>query len=322
MDQARLWTTHDNGLLKSTDCQFAVPPVARSPADDAAREHVDDNGKIQPTLAGPYLGSINIPFLIGAGCCEVLIDDVGRDREGMLAVGRALEPTLLPGRQAIFSHQPGSSLPTECKAAVLQFPCHGWAAIGLMRKRVGRAHMSQHHHVLALPMTCWAVFPGKMAALANAQTFAETVCGEFRFRLVDETELHRLPSLAKKVAARFSSWRSCRRILLSRRNRVLARPPCLRWQRTLSAHPSPDYGSYRSSALVPIGRPPVLRNLTLRPPAHLRQAHRFLLKFLGKVLLLRHSGFLSTQENLSTVPKQVHEGLQVSPTSPPFRLHS
>jgi hypothetical protein len=101
------------------------------------------------------------------------------------------------------------------KAAVLQFPRHTGAAIGLMRKRVGRTHMRQHHHVLDLPTTCWHVFPGKIAAPADTQNFAVTVREEFCFRLVDATELHRLPSLAKKVAARFNISSSCRRISFS-----------------------------------------------------------------------------------------------------------
>jgi hypothetical protein len=63
------------------------------------------------------------------------------------------------------------------------------------------------------------VLPSKIATLADTQNLAETVCGEFCFRLVDDTELHRLPSLAKKGAARFSISRSCRKISFSRRKR-------------------------------------------------------------------------------------------------------
>ncbi len=62
MDQARLWSTHDNGFSKSIDCQLAMEPITGIPADDAAGEQVDDNGQIEPALAGPYVGNINTPF--------------------------------------------------------------------------------------------------------------------------------------------------------------------------------------------------------------------------------------------------------------------
>lgn len=79
--------------------------------------------------------------------------------------------------------------------------------------------MHQHRHVLALSRAWLRIIPGEIAAVADAQNFAETVCGEFFFRLFDELELHRLHHLAKKVAAPFSISRSWRRISFSWRNR-------------------------------------------------------------------------------------------------------
>ena len=43
-----------------------------------------------------------------------------------------------------------------------------------------------------------SILPGKIAALADAKNLAETLDGEFLLRRIDETEPHRLPSLAKK----------------------------------------------------------------------------------------------------------------------------
>jgi hypothetical protein len=71
----------------------------------------------------------------------------------------------------------------------------------------------------ALAPTGRAALPGEIAALADAESPAETMDGEFRFRRIDELEPHRLPSRAKKAVARFRMSRSCRRISFSRRSR-------------------------------------------------------------------------------------------------------
>src|SRR5258708_7932757 len=86
--------------------------------------------------------------------------------------------------------------------------------------------MGQQHHVLLLSTAGRSILPGKIAALADAKNLAETLDGEFLLRGIDETEPHRLPSLAKKVGAR-SSCRSgggasisCSRRLSSQRRSV------------------------------------------------------------------------------------------------------
>jgi hypothetical protein len=67
---------------RSRKSQVAVQPVASGPADDAAGEQVDDDGKVQPAFAGPDVGDVGAPFLVGPRCREVL-DSVRRRREGI-----------------------------------------------------------------------------------------------------------------------------------------------------------------------------------------------------------------------------------------------
>src|SRR5882757_2430988 len=88
--------------------------------------------------------------------------------------------------------------------------------------------MGQQHQVLILSTAGRSILPGKIAARADAKNLAETLDGEFLLRRIDETEPHRLPSLAKKVAALFRISRSCRKISFSRRNRFssAARSSC------------------------------------------------------------------------------------------------
>src|SRR5665647_2865360 len=79
--------------------------------------------------------------------------------------------------------------------------------------------MRQHYDVITLFSASRAAFPGEIPALADAENLAKSMHGELLLRLIDEIEPHRLPSLAKKVAARFKISRSWRRISFSRRSR-------------------------------------------------------------------------------------------------------
>jgi hypothetical protein len=46
MDQTGRGTAHDDGFVQSGDRQIAVQSVAGGPADDPAREQIDDDGQI------------------------------------------------------------------------------------------------------------------------------------------------------------------------------------------------------------------------------------------------------------------------------------
>src|SRR6202453_4276326 len=108
---------------------------------------------------------------------------------------------------------------TDGDPVIAKLARHARAAVGCVRQCKGRANMGQQHHVLILSTAGRSILPGKIAALADAKNLAETLDGEFLLRRIDETEPHRLPSLAKKVAALFRISRSCRKISFSRRNR-------------------------------------------------------------------------------------------------------
>ena len=127
-----------------------MQPVAGGPADDPAGEQVDDDRKVQPTFAGPDVGDVGAPFLVGPGCREVLIEQVWRDRPSVLAVGGALEPPLLPSPEPVLPHQAGCPAATDREAAVPQFPGRPRAAIGAVRQSKGRPDMRQQDHVVAL----------------------------------------------------------------------------------------------------------------------------------------------------------------------------
>src|SRR5580704_14224107 len=219
MDQPLARTPHRESLTQGGESQIAVQTIADGPANDLSREQVDDDSKVQPPLAGPDIGDVHAPFLVRSRGGKILIDDVWCDRPGMIAVSRPFEPPLLPNLQAIFMHQPRRSSSSHGEAAILQLARHPRTAISAVRQCERGSNVCQQHHVIALTPTGWPIFPCKIAALTDAEHSAKTVDGELVFRLIDELELHRLPSLAKKAVAFFRMSRSCRRISFCRRSR-------------------------------------------------------------------------------------------------------
>src|SRR3954469_6399613 len=204
MDQPCCRTAHGQGFAQSGKSQVAMQPVAGCPANDPACEQVDNDGEVEPAFAGPHIGDVGAPLLIGPCCREVLIEQVRRDWPGVMAVRGPLEPSLLPSLQAVVAHQPGYPAATDPQAGVLQFPRHPGTAIGGVREGKGRPDMRQQHHVVALAAAGWPTSPGEIAALADAEHTAQAVDREFRFRPIDEREPHRLPSRTKKAVAFFN----------------------------------------------------------------------------------------------------------------------
>lgn len=69
--------------------------IANNPANEAAREQVDDDGQVDPSLPRPNVRDIDAPLLIGAIGRKDLVDDVRCYRPTVLAVSGAFEPALL-----------------------------------------------------------------------------------------------------------------------------------------------------------------------------------------------------------------------------------
>jgi hypothetical protein len=126
----------------------------------------------------------------------------------MMAVGRALEATLLPSFEAVLPHQPSGPTPANSQAAVLQVSCHAGTAICFVREGEGGPDMGEQNQIVPLTRARGTTPPGEVAALADAEDFAQALDRELLFRRIDELEPHRLPSLAKKAVAFFRISRS------------------------------------------------------------------------------------------------------------------
>ena len=63
-------TPHGDGPAQSRQCQFLVKPIAGCPADDAPGEQVDDDGEVEPALAGPHVGDSRPHFWFGPAAAK------------------------------------------------------------------------------------------------------------------------------------------------------------------------------------------------------------------------------------------------------------
>src|SRR4051794_17145839 len=90
------------------------------------------------------------PLLVGCCCGEVLIEQVWRNRPGVMAVRGPLEPRLLTSLQAVVAHQASRPATPDPEAAIPQFPRHPGTAVGAVRQGKSRSDMRQQHHVVTL----------------------------------------------------------------------------------------------------------------------------------------------------------------------------
>src|ERR1700704_5059638 len=306
VDQPCCRTAHGQGFAQSGESQVAMQPVACCPADDPACEQVDDDGEIQPTFAGPDVGEVGAPLLVGPCRREVLIKQVRRHRPSVLAARGRFNPPLLPSLQAVVAHQPGYPAATDREAAIPQFPRHSGTAIGAVRQGKGRPDMCQQHHVVPLAAAGWPTPPGEIAALTNTKPTAQAIDGEFRFRPIDEREPHRLPSRAKKAVAFFRMSRSCRRISFSRRSRFSSAVISLVAADGSTARRSRLRPIQRTSVESPIPRSPAIARC-VRPLVCTRRTASSSNSFVNRRCCVIE--FLIAHRELSTLPKQVQTGV-------------
>ena len=71
------------------------------PADDFPIEDVQHVGQVQTAFVGPDGGQVGRSRLIGRTGCEVSIQQILRDRQRMLRVGRRLVPPLVAGTDVV-----------------------------------------------------------------------------------------------------------------------------------------------------------------------------------------------------------------------------
>jgi hypothetical protein len=76
MDETRPRTPVSNSHLERVDDELGAEVVAHRPADNAAREAVNDGGKVEPAGGGRDVLDVSDPELIGRRRCEIAADQI------------------------------------------------------------------------------------------------------------------------------------------------------------------------------------------------------------------------------------------------------
>ena len=122
MDESCGWTSSLDCHGQRGDCEFGAQVIAHGPADHFAGEQVEDHGQVEPTLAGRDVGDIGQPDLIGPVGDKILLEQVCRHREGMLAVGCAHAiAARRPRPDTMLAHDPFDPLAADGLALGPQF---------------------------------------------------------------------------------------------------------------------------------------------------------------------------------------------------------
>jgi hypothetical protein len=165
---ASLWRlSQRHGPFLCPDSQIPLHAVADSPADDTPGIQVKNNGQIQPALACPNVGYISRPFLVRGIPCpavhvymrergrEILIQQIGGDVKGMIAVGRNLEFSGSDNLYVIVPHQAPHTPVAYTQPQFLQLFSHPRAVVALQAKTMLITNMGQYHHIITLTLTHW-----------------------------------------------------------------------------------------------------------------------------------------------------------------------
>jgi len=118
------------GPIERREHQLAIDPRPRGPADHPTRIEIEHHGQVEPPLARGEIGEIGRPGLIGRRHRKRLIEPVGRNGEGMIAVRRQPESParhpLQPGRP----QEPRDPLPADREPLLLEIPENSRTPVG------------------------------------------------------------------------------------------------------------------------------------------------------------------------------------------------
>ena len=185
---------------------MAIVRRAQRPADDDAREEVEDDGKVELAERGLDLRRVTDPALVRRGCAELPGEDVRPDRLVVLAHRRTAEPLALPSDDSLVFHEPNYSLPAHPGALGGELRVQARAAVRPVALVVRRSQANRELAVRLRPLRLRPTAPRVEARLRDAQGLAELRDRELGLLLLDEPELQVL-SLAKNAAGRLTSRR-------------------------------------------------------------------------------------------------------------------
>lgn len=163
-DRRRLALT--DGHVERVDHQFSAQVRVHRPADDAATEHVEDDGEVEKTGPRRHIRDVGDPELIRGGSRELALDEVRRGARVLVARALVLLATahaLEPGR----FHQALDTFPPDEDFVDGEHRVNAWRTVRRARLGVNDMNSSQQLCVLLRPCRGRAVEPGVVAAGRN-----------------------------------------------------------------------------------------------------------------------------------------------------------
>lgn len=160
------WRVSDgDGHVQRPPSQILLHAVADRPAKDTARKQINDYSQIDPALPRPDIGDVVGPLLVLPARCEILLQEIRRDVEGVIAVGRALEHSASDDLDAVLAHQTTHSALADTDAQLVQLLGHPLSSVAAQAQPALIADMGEEHNVTPLAMRRGPVLPSMEPAL-------------------------------------------------------------------------------------------------------------------------------------------------------------
>ena len=139
---------------------------------------VQDDGQIDPAFARPDTGDVAGPFLFALAHSKILLQEIWRDVECVVAVGSCFEFMGSHDANRVLPHQTSHPSVPDTQAQLVQFFRHSGPTIAALAQSVLLADMRQKYHVAPLPMRCRAVFPIAKATIRDPNHAAQIASGQ------------------------------------------------------------------------------------------------------------------------------------------------
>lgn len=144
--------------------EISMNGIAGGPPDDFAREQVQNNGQVEPTLPNPDISDVGDPDTIGLLDSEIAPDEI-RDQLGWLTTGNIAAGTVAAFcTHAVDAHQPGHAMLAGRFAGLSKVEKDSRGTVHALARVERRPNQADQSLVLAGPIRNWHFEPRVVAA--------------------------------------------------------------------------------------------------------------------------------------------------------------
>ena len=161
------WPAQGDGHIESADYHVFLHQVADGPANHPARMQIKDDGQIYPAFPRPDIGDVAGPFLIWLARSKILLQEIRRDVECVVAVGSSLEFMSSDNADRVLPHQAPHSAEPDAQAQLAQLFRHSGATITALAQSVLFTNIRQKYHIAPLPKGDGPMLPRPKTAIRD-----------------------------------------------------------------------------------------------------------------------------------------------------------